>query len=379
MPVASAPSPAYGRQNNFDLLRLIAAWLVIITHGYALTGQSVDLDPLARLTARHLHLSNLAVRTFFIISGYLIAASALRSPSLGVFTRNRFLRLWPGLAVCITLTVIVLGPAFTSFSLHDYWAAPKTWHYFRYLLIAKLPLSLPGVFKTHPSATINGSLWTLQYEVACYIIVAGMLVMGWMRKKGPTLILGGVWLAVFAHMRLFGYSDRIKFALIYTHFQTDEFVYFSGYFIAGMVAFFLVRDGFRLKAWMGWASAAALLFWFWVGEWAYHSDHNIFSFLLHSSWPFDYVLLPIIVFCLAFAPAPDWLRHPLGPGRDWSYGIYIYGMPVQQIVYELSSGQWPFWLYQTTCLLAVLPLAAASWALIEGPALRLKGGKKSVA
>jgi|GEM_PF-5926386 len=90
-PALSATPALYGRNNAFDAIRLLAAWSVIITHGFKMRGLPQAGDPLSVLSGGWLCLSDWAVYTFFIISGYLIAASAGRSASWLGFARNCFL------------------------------------------------------------------------------------------------------------------------------------------------------------------------------------------------------------------------------------------------------------------------------------------------
>jgi peptidoglycan/LPS O-acetylase OafA/YrhL len=181
----------------------------------------------------------------------------------------------------------------------------------------------------------------------------------------------------FLYLKVEGFSPRLKYAFFGTNTETDELLLFGGYFLAGMVAYDQVTAGFRFKAWMGWGAAVAFMAISWLHTPADAHQYTGIWALLHGAIPYTYVLFPFMIFTLAFANAPEVVRHPLGRGRDWSYGIYIYGMPVQHIVWSFGGEGWPFWVFQAVCLLGVLPFAAASWHWIEGPALRLKGGKKS--
>jgi peptidoglycan/LPS O-acetylase OafA/YrhL len=273
--------------------------------------------------------------------------------------------------------VLVLGPIYNTLSTQAYFTNSATWNYLQYLLIVKLPGVLPGVFDNHEAPTINGSLWTLQYEVWCYVGVAILMATHLLAKRWVPISLAIVWLAAYAHYQLVGYSAKLKYAFIGTNTETDQLLLFAGYFIAGMVVYDRVMAGFRFKAWMGWLALAIFFAVSWLTTPASQQQYTGLWALCYPGIPYSYMLFPFIIFTLAFAPAPEKLRHPLGRGRDWSYGIYIYGMPTQHIIYSLGGGTWPFVLYQIVCLLSVLPLAAASWHWIEGPALRLKGGKKS--
>src|SRR5579862_4738920 len=115
------------RHNNFDLMRLLAAASVILSHAFLLAENSQAHDPLMILTGGQAILGLAGVFVFFTISGYLIAQSfeATRSPL--VFLAKRALRISPGLLVCLVVCVFVVGPAVTSLPLRDYLGRPQTW------------------------------------------------------------------------------------------------------------------------------------------------------------------------------------------------------------------------------------------------------------
>ncbi|MEO5630107.1 MAG: acyltransferase, partial [Thermomonas sp.] len=160
------------QRNNFNLMRLVAAWLVVYGHAWAITGSSGH-DLLAELTGFRFA-GAVAVDMFFVVSGFLITASLQRNNVMG-YLISRGLRILPALVVCVGVTTFVLGPLLTTAS--DYWLQPMTWQYF--LLNASLWVSrfqLPGLFDQHPLDVINGSLWTLPIEAKLYLL----LMLGWL-------------------------------------------------------------------------------------------------------------------------------------------------------------------------------------------------------
>jgi peptidoglycan/LPS O-acetylase OafA/YrhL len=166
-----------GGRNHFHLIRLIAAWLVIWSHAWAITGTAGN-DHFARLTLSR-SAGAFAVDVFFVISGFLVAASVQRHP-WREFLLARALRLYPALIVCVALTVVVLGPLLTTAP--EYWSDPRTWRYlWANATLWRAEFWLPGVFETLPRTAINGSLWTLPIEGRLYLALFLAALLGMLR------------------------------------------------------------------------------------------------------------------------------------------------------------------------------------------------------
>src|SRR5579872_3953443 len=163
---------ALGRQNNFNLLRILAAIAVLISHAYPIAFGERTPEPLEPILG--FSLGTLAVLTFFAISGYFISQSFNNKRGLVEFAIARVLRIYPGLFVVLLLTVVILGPMFTKAGLAEYFFNRDTVLYIPHnLRLWPLQYELPGVFGENPTPrVINGSLWSLAYEVACYFVVA---------------------------------------------------------------------------------------------------------------------------------------------------------------------------------------------------------------
>jgi len=168
--------------NNFDILRLMAALAVIVGHAYAISPQ----PPLEDTVLGLLHFDysgSLAVKFFFFLSGLLVVNSIISKPDAFNFLLKRACRIFPGLLVCLLVSVFIVGPLFTKLPLLEYFSSADTWKYiFKNLLLYNMQWKLTGVF-TESKFGLNGSLWTLPYEVLCYIYLAVLFGLGLLRNK----------------------------------------------------------------------------------------------------------------------------------------------------------------------------------------------------
>ena len=162
-----------GRDNNFNLLRILAAYAVLVGHGFPLTIGKTALEPLG--ASLGMSIGMIAVDVFFMTSGFLVTASLLARKSTVEFVWARVLRIFPALFVMLVLTVFGLGVFFTTLSpssyLLDYWT--RTYFIRGLTLFFGVSYELPGVFATNPyDHVVNGSLWTMPYELRMYVTLA---------------------------------------------------------------------------------------------------------------------------------------------------------------------------------------------------------------
>jgi len=334
-----------GRENNLNLLRLIAAAAVLYSHSYALTGHMLE-EPVARATGQRTDAATIGVVVFFAISGYLITQSLARSTSLARYALARFLRIVPGLVIAKLLCATIIGWWATSLATSAYWRHPDTW---RFLLGTPFFGSrdrLPGVFAGNPyPLAVNGSLWTLPVEAWCYAGAASIAIIGLTRRR--------ILLAAAVAAAVTGYA--------YFPAQSRTLLPFSGEgLVPALVGSFLfgalVYAGGRwIPVSLGLAAAALVAIALAVGTW---------SFRYFYCTGISYVAL-----VLAYHPRLL-VRRYLRVG-DYSYGTYVLAFPVQQlIVWRLGVTQ-PLLLLGLASMLT-LPLAMLSWHFVEEPALSLK-------
>jgi peptidoglycan/LPS O-acetylase OafA/YrhL len=329
------------RENNFDFLRFFAAALVLFAHSYPLVGRRGD-EPLTLLTGYEKG-GSIAVGIFFVMSGYLITSSWLASSSPKSFLIKRALRIFPALIVAVLLSVFVIGPLVTHLTLGQYLAADGTWTYLQNILLVTR-YELPGVFigNVYPDV-VNGSLWTLPLEVLMYI---GVMILGLTGFLTRRLIFLPIAVLAVGHFWLLG-KLGIESYFIKNIFKLG-LLYYSG------SALFLYRDDIP---WRGWI--AALLFAALVAT--FRTDIGPLVY---------FIALPYLVLYLAYAPLP--LISRFGKYGDFSYGLYIYAFPFQQLTIYLFGPQVGVLGLTLIAFVPTLILAALSWHLIEAPAMKLK-------
>ena len=331
---------------GFNLIRLGAAVSVLISHAFALVGRS-DLEPFGLLSHGQTDLGGTATYIFFFISGLLVTQSLVRSRSLANYARNRALRIFPALIVVVILAAVVLGPAVTTWPLARYFAAER----FRSYLTGTVLMggsSLPGVFAGNPVGDgVNGSLWTLPYEVVCYACLAAVSAAGLLTKSRIVL-------AATLTLIVLGWWAKNKHWYLVEPFNI-EFPYilrFFGYFSAG-VAFFVFKDKIILDGRLAVAALALAAMFFIFG--------------------FYHVFFPILGgYVITFLGMNKRLGLNFFLSCDYSYGIYIYAFPLQQLMIFLLPGARLWWANILLSLPLTVLFAALSWHLVEKPALALK-------
>jgi len=344
MPGVSISDILHRDSNNFDLLRLLAAASVIVSHAYVLARGTTGIEPLETVSA--FTLGSHAVNVFFILSGLLVAASLDRSSGIVSFATGRALRIVPALAVCVLLTAIVMGPLASTLSSGHYFGSSETYAYIvRTMTLSTAAAPLPGVFGGFPQdGIVNMPLWTLKYEVLSYGALGLLAVLGvW--KRGLLLFMA---IAGLFALHVLLVPERS----VGEHGVVEHMARFFTCFFLGVAAYRL-RGHVRLSV-AGAVLAALLLV---------AANGSRFEEIA------SYVGVGYLALCVAALPVAR-LRRLTARG-DISYGLYIYGWPVAQLVVLAAPGIGPEGLAMASLLLACVP-ATLSWVLIEQPAMRIR-------
>jgi peptidoglycan/LPS O-acetylase OafA/YrhL len=278
----------------------------------------------------------MAVTTFFVISGYLIAGSFEgRSPSK--FLIARALRIMPGLLFVLLFLSLVFGPLISNLSVTQYFSSMTLYkNLATNISLTDFIGNLPGVFVNNPYQDCDGSLWTLRYEAECYMLI---FALGTSKLLNRFTVSGLLLCALLLSWKWIG-GYRVSF---YSDFL-------------GGAAFYYWKPPLRLSM----AVAA--------------------TFLLSLSLYSGYRLAAATVgaYLILYIGLCPLIRLPkVTRWGDLSYGTYIWAWPVQQTL-VMTAGAWLQW--YTNVLLALpltLTLALLSWRYIEGPSLQLKSRSRN--
>ncbi|SLN76034.1 acyltransferase family protein [Ruegeria meonggei] len=328
-----------GRDNNFNLIRMLAAGGVLVSHAFPLSWGEASGQPFES-ALQGLSLGMICVWLFFAISGFFITRSYDRKQSASAFVTARMLRLLPALMIVTIITVIVAGTLLTTAPADVFWVSARD-YFVRSILLFKLQYTLPGVFEGNPyGPAINGSLWSLSYEVTCY---TGVLLCGILGILGRKKLFVGI-----SILFLFLYAAEMITDL---HPRMTQITRLGLPFLTGMI-FYIWRQHIPLSL-----SILAALAGLTVAAWFTPLFLPVFA-----------VALSYAVFVVGYANWPV-LQHYNRLG-DYSYGMYIYAFPIQQLVAQ--SGVTTPIVNMAISLPFTLICAVLSWHFVEAPAMKLR-------
>jgi len=337
------------RNHQFDLLRIVFATLVILAHAPELTDSSNSREILSRLTHSQYSFGKFAVDGFFLLSAYLIVKSWQQRPNLMIFLRNRVLRIIPGYLVAALLSTLAVGLL-----------APGIDHFFRHLdlhfvksIVAIGSPSTPPVFPGKPDALaqVNGSLWTIQYEFRCYLMVALFGLCGLLHRR--IFWLMGTIMAVAAMVSPL--RDICHWSLsLYPVIgdPTQIFRLTAVYFVGG--CFFLYKDRIKFRPMFAILALAAIL-----AVRIFDPTRIELAIVLFGGYLMFY-------FGQLTLKSLAWMKNV----PDISYGIYVYGWPVLSLWIWFRHGS-PWVAFVAATVISFI-LGWLSWHFVESPALSLK-------
>lgn len=328
-------------KNHFNSLRLMMAIAVIWSHAFALYYGSEDSEPLSLLLNGQYNAGNVAVRVFFIISGFLITISYLHSSSLLSYMRKRVARIYPGFIVAVMLCAFIVVPLFST----QVELTPTTiWRTIWRAFTLKGAMPPSDVFAGNPGIkAVNGALWSIPFEFWCYIAIAALGALRLLRWRLFLLVAMLTIMIGRAVLDFVGIKPGIP---VLDNIIGWSYLWFSvaPCFLAGALAY-LYRD--RLPRSGALAVALSIAF---VGA-AHTSD-----LLCDALFP---IATAYLTFYVAFGgrALPDFAKF-----GDFSYGTYLYGFPIEQMLVTASL---PFLLYVPAAIFLSLCAGTASWFIVE--------------
>ncbi len=341
-PVSVANAPDFRlQQNNFDLLRFLLAFLVFLVHAYVLSGAR-ELSILGDFLS-----SEIAVKSFFVVSGFLIFMSYENSSDLRGYFVKRARRIYPAYFFVI-MTCAVLGGVFSTCLGENYFSEK----FLKYLVVNLVFLNflqptLPGLFTGNLFQAVDGALWTLKVEVMFYFFVP-LAVMAF-RRFGRLSVMVALYIFSVTYSVLMSTLADKTGASLYLELQR-QLPGQLAFFVAGGVGYYyfhffkkyatlllaLAGAAFALQGWLYWVAIQPL------------------------------ALGVLVVYFSCVAPR----LGNFGKYGDFSYGIYIVHFPILQLLISYDLFRESPWAMLFIACLLVITVAFLLWHLIEKHFLR---------
>lgn len=340
------------RANNFNLIRVIAASVVLLSHCYPLTGFP-EREPFQHYLGGYDTGGGWAVSVFFVISGFLVTKSVLQHPPSD-YIAARFLRIVPALAFVSLFQILLVGPLFTRLPLAAYFSAPSTWATLLNITVFDIQLNSPELFQDNPVAGgVNGSLWTLPIETGFYALLLLASLPGLLSRRALPLLTLAVALVFIVQYHVAGLSWQNEGGVLYANAPLFTTTKYGVLFLSG-ATYYVLRD--RIPCNGGIALLMLILL--------YIFAYSRIAYLI------IFITTPYLVLYLASLQTP--LLQLYRRFGDYSYGIYIFAFPVQQAVVAWHDGRMhPPHLFFIAFPITLV-LAMASWRFVERPALKLR-------
>lgn len=327
------------RPTGFDYLRLTLALSIIVWHSVTICyGPSAEAyfwtGPPRPLVA-------LLLPSFFGLSGFLVAGSLERN-NIPEFLTLRVTRIFPALAVEVLISAIIIGPLLTSVAWREYFSSYQFFSYFLNLL-GDIHYFLPGLFASNPTQKyVNAQLWTVPVELYCYLILTASSIFGVLKIQSG-LFVGALCIVVILTL-------GPQFGLTPLPSLVPDAIFLTVSFLFG-VSLYVMRCRIAYSR---------LLFSISLCMYIVLCMNRNFIYL--SALPLTYV---IIFVGLQNPPKISLLR-----GADYSYGVYLYGYPLQQSVSYLFPSHRVWYVNALSGVALALVLAFLSWTFVESKVIR---------
>ncbi|PHM26530.1 acyltransferase family protein [Xenorhabdus ehlersii] len=329
------------RNNCFDVIRLLAALMVLFSHHFALSG--MPEPTIANMES----LGGISVIVFFSISGYLICMSGMRSEGFSGFMAKRCRRIFPALIPCSIFVFVIIGCIINYGNITEYLSSPIFVNILKTVTLQNVDTSyLASNFIFKPS--MMGSLWSLPVEFACYLILGCAISIT--RSTSVYPLIFAIFLVAALYVLKTGYND------FFFNVPVDMLI------TRGMCFFLGASLAISVDAWN-------------------KKEIKIFTLIILSAYMMtttpliDHKIVGYIFFSLLAIFIGVSFEDKVISGKfDYSYGIYIYAFPVQQVSINMMG--LGFYGSMILSFIMTIILAALSWHLVESPFLRKKKSDK---
>ena len=340
-PSAVLPGSPKLRENNFDLLRFSLAFVVFLVHAYVLSGAS------ALAIFNNILSSDIAVKSFFVVSGFLIFMSYENSCDIKNYLIKRVKRIYPAY-IFVILFFVVIGSVASAYTLQDYFSLPLLKYIVANLLFLNfLQSNLPGLFEGNLVQAVNGALWTLKIEVMFYFFVP--LAVFAFRKFGRPLVLIILYIcSVVYSLSMLGFANQTGIAF-YLELQRQ---------LPGQIAFFV-------------AEAACYYYLQYLQKYALVLVPLAIGLIAFQAWlPWEAVQpVALSVLVVSFACIIPSFGN-FDKYGDFSYGIYIVHFPILQLMISTGYFKDAPWMMLVASGVLVMTASFLLWHFIEKPFLR---------
>ncbi len=352
--IGSALDHYQGIGPGFDFLRVTLAVTIIMHHSFLVVDGNTDFIDQHHLWA----ILGVPVPMFFALSGFLVSGSALRL-RLRDFWINRGLRIVPALAVDIFISALLIGPLVTVVPISEYYTDKKFLHYLLNI-VGFIHYELPGVFVNNQFPNqVNGSVWTVPLEMGSYTIMSLLIVLGCVRSKTRMVAAVVAFTALYYALMLYftDHASPIAGDAAWQHYMLNflgergNYLFF--YFIGGSFTY-VFRYQIPFSKWLALAIAAIVV-------------ANFGGALPLGMAKPAMMALPIayLVAFIGLCPIP---KLPVYSRGDYSYGIYLYAYPLQQLLVMVFPGI-AVLVHFVLSIVAVTCVAMCSWHIVEKPIL----------
>lgn len=328
---------AKGKPAGFDYLRICLALSIIAWHTILVCYGAEAQTPFR--TGPFRPLFSVIVPSFFALSGFLVAGSLLRS-NIFEFLTLRAMRIMPALFCEVVISALLIGSAVTSLSYSEYFSRTEFYSYFLNI-VGDIHYRLPGVFQEVPGGDyVNLQLWTVPYELECYAAIT-ILALGGVIARSRWLVTATLSLTVF------------------------------------LTAYNVFRDQFPPMDYPPSGRLCLLSFLFGVALYVERGRipfrGALFALSAIAAWVLLLYPQTALFAALPIAYVTVWLglQNPrkifFVNGADYSYGMYLYGFPLQQTI-AYAFPDYRVWYFNFALALILAGLCAyLSWNLVERP------------